>query len=482
MGKNKDRSKLLSKCIRWGFLVAAFVLGCWAYWPALGTLEELQNHWDVAYHAMDLMTGAKPLMKPVDGFMGVARFLCPALAGAFLVSCFSSFLLGVAAWLRSWLPNAVAAHGENRLIQSLPPSFIRAGKHFLGWAKPHIVLMDSDEETIAFFKKHEKRLTRTPENTYIGLQEMSAFLMKSPPHVWYFNIYEEIARDYWKNHSLLPEVQEKSGCQIVILDYERSGLGYRMLKYGLMNNLFRKGQAITYHVFCKSQDAGNGFEKLDLTHGMEDRLVWHTEPWSQKLEVLEGADRILLCGGVCPGTLNQLLLACTGQAIHYYDPEGATYPQGYAYPKLAAFGCTSQVLTRDAILKKALYREAIHRNYRYEMKFGSQPQGKPEETVKMELWRALDGFAKNSNVATADYYDIYPVQPDISPAEKWRRAELEHIRWCRFHYLHGWQQGQPENGQRKDKEKRIHKALVPWDQLSREDQEKDLQQVELDLE
>ncbi len=482
MGKNKDRSKILEKCIRWGFLIASFVLGCIAYGPSLGKMEELKGIGDEIYHAIDLMTGAKPLMKPVEGFMAVARFLCPALAGAFLVSCFSSFLIGVASWLRSLFPNAVAVHGDNELVRALPASFIRAGNHFLKHTKTHVILMDNDEETMDFYQKHEKRLSKFPEHTYIGLREMSASLMKCPPHVWYFNIYEEIARNYWKKHSLLERVQEKPACEVVILDYDRNGLGYHLLKYGLMNNIFRKDQAITYHVFCKSQDVENGFEKLDLSCGPKDQVQWHTEPWTQKLDILDRADRILLCGTVHLHTLNQLLLTCTQQEIHYYDPDGMAYPKGYAYPHLASFGCTWDVLNKDAVLKQELHREAIHRNYRYAIKFGGKAQSKPTDQLKMELWRSLDGFAKNSNVAVADYYDIYPVQAGISQEEKWQRAELEHIRWCRFHYLSGWQYGQLEDGKQKDPVKRIHQALVPWKDLSLEDQKKDLQQVELDLE
>ena len=58
-------------------------------------------------------------------------------------------------------------------------------------------------------------------------------------------------------------------------------------------------------------------------------------------------------------------------------------------------------------------------------------------------------------------------------------AQLEHIRWCRYHYLNNWQQGMPKNGKHKDKKRRIHKDLVPYEELSEADREKDREKVSL---
>ena len=52
-------------------------------------------------------------------------------------------------------------------------------------------------------------------------------------------------------------------------------------------------------------------------------------------------------------------------------------------------------------------------------------------------------------------------------------AELEHIRWCRYHYLNNWHYGIPENGKTKDLEKRIHCDLVPYSDLNEEAKERD---------
>ena len=48
------------------------------------------------------------------------------------------------------------------------------------------------------------------------------------------------------------------------------------------------------------------------------------------------------------------------------------------------------------------------------------------------------------------------------------------MRWCRFHYLNYWKPGVPDNGDRKDLQKRIHKDLCPYRELDEEEKEKDL--------
>ena len=57
-------------------------------------------------------------------------------------------------------------------------------------------------------------------------------------------------------------------------------------------------------------------------------------------------------------------------------------------------------------------------------------------------------------------------------------ANLEHIRWCRYHYINNWQYGQPENG-RKNKAKRIHADLVPYESLTEAEKDKDRENIRI---
>ena len=60
----------------------------------------------------------------------------------------------------------------------------------------------------------------------------------------------------------------------------------------------------------------------------------------------------------------------------------------------------------------------------------------------------------------------------LSPEQMELLAELEHIRWCRYHQFHNWRMGIPKNGARKDATLRIHKDLIPYDELTEEEKEK----------
>ena len=58
-------------------------------------------------------------------------------------------------------------------------------------------------------------------------------------------------------------------------------------------------------------------------------------------------------------------------------------------------------------------------------------------------------------------------------------AEIEHIRWCRYHYLNNWSYGMPDNGKTKDAQRRIHSSLRPYPVLPPQEQEKDRENVRL---
>ncbi len=509
MNKGIKDNKKLARIIKVAAIVFGFVLGFLAYLPFKGKVDDIQTLSDVIYHTIDLMTGAKPVTGANSGLINWARFVCPTATLIFALTFFSNWLNKVAMICRSFVrdfsiwgkqifKDSVAIYGSNDLVKAAAEGthFIQAGDYFLKHAKKHIILMDNDEESLQFFKKHEAELSR--DIIHIGLQQMSTFLMKGMPNVAYFNVYEEVARRYWKEHSILTAMEADNKYDMVILGYRRDNLGYQLLKYGLLNNIFRKDQNITYHIFCEPGEERRGFESFyRALNGTEpgseknfellnDNIIWHTEPWQDRLELIRSVNRVILCRAVHPYILNQLLPLCVEQQIHCYNPDDAFYPENYGHNYITAFGCTKNVLNGNAILKSELYRDAMERHFQYTEKYGSDKE-KAElsaatkdgflEEHKLKLWNNLTGFLKNSNCFVADYYTMYPVRSGLTDTEIEERAELEHIRWCRFHFLCGWKYGEPINGERRDKEKRIHRALISWDELPEKEKEKDRQQV-----
>ena len=47
-------------------------------------------------------------------------------------------------------------------------------------------------------------------------------------------------------------------------------------------------------------------------------------------------------------------------------------------------------------------------------------------------------------------------------------TEVEHIRWNAFHFVNGW-----EYAEKRDDSRKQHNCLLPFEQLTREEQDKD---------
>lgn len=79
--------------------------------------------------------------------------------------------------------------------------------------------------------------------------------------------------------------------------------------------------------------------------------------------------------------------------------------------------------------------------------------------LSQKVWDDLPGFSKTFNISRSDYWNVLKLllgKGDHSEERLEELAELEHIRWCRIHFLHFWKYGIPESGDAKDSKKRIH--------------------------
>lgn len=414
------------------------------------------------------------------------RILCPLALSAYILSLLTS----VVDWLKdagkSLLPNSVCVYGTNEIARLVAKKnrFIEAGTSFHRFARKHVILMDSDEESLAFYRKHAHRVFRkrnSQDNVYIGLWDISASVTWEEDKVSYFNVQDETARNYWMKNSLHKDQPRDSVHRIVLLNYRADGLGYYLLKHGVLNNVFSDARRVCYDVFCVGEEMYTGFESVQLFN--DDTLTWHRTPWHQHPELIRSADRILVAEDITPQLLNRLQILCTHQTVAYYSPEALDYPQTYqsATLNVCAFGLIEDVLNRESIMKSS--PKWIH--YRYACEHGS-PQEREriaqaqkngtEAKLAEELWGSLDRFSKNSNTAQADYHNYHSTSSRAyASSSKTARARAEHIRWCRFHFLNGWRYGDPGDGKRKDLQRRIHRDLVPWEELPQEEQEKNLQ-------
>lgn len=94
-----------------------------------------------------------------------------------------------------------------------------------------------------------------------------------------------------------------------------------------------------------------------------------------------------------------------------------------------------------------------------------------DNTPKIEPWLKMTNFTRDSNLFSAFYWSMMfdenvqiPEQmPNPIPTSREDNffAELEHIRWFRFHQMNNWVLDEEKN-----KAKRTHPCLIDFEDLS----------------
>ena len=169
------------------------------------------------------------------------------------------------------------------------------------------------------------------------------------------------------------------------------------------------------------------------------------------------------------------------QNFLFYNPDGIGLADVYIGENLFSFGEMSRMITEENIKTDRLYRLAKKVNYEYTVQYdetGLHSWTRPDVEAKMEeAWEKLDGFKKGSNVACADYHEIrllvmevLGINKDaISAEQEELLAEMEHIRWSRYHYVNHWHYA----AETRNDDKRLHPMLIPYAELSGAEKKKD---------
>lgn len=288
---------------------------------------------------------------------------------------------------------------------------------------------------------------------------------------------ETAARLFWKQNCLYPAAEQNPRLKIVFVGFD--ALGEQLLHYGLLNNIFRPDQQLEYHIFGDGRRFSAAHTQLNQ---LEDSVFFHAEPWYGCLPLLEEAQiAVVLEQQDQLSLLRDLLLACRRPLFHVFSASEAVRllePQS----RLALFDWHNQALQLE-------YISLFDRAQRVNLRYANLHRGTAEtQENKIAEWNKLDDFTRYSNVSAADYHEIrlqmleilgLPRQLESWPPETAELfAQLEHIRWQRYHYLHNWQYGQPEHGG-KNPAQRIHANLVPYSQLSEADKQKDRDNIQL---
>lgn len=415
----------------------------------------------------------------------IAKWLAPfVLASGLLMA-----LQGI--WQRikeSWIElhkGATAIYCDNeygKLLVGNVKNAILEKKETVRDVDEHILFFSDDIKNLNFYQQNEEFFRG--KKVYVRLNEMDSFLLR-PNTIHYFYINEIIARMYWREHHLLSYFNgKKDTVKIAIVGFGE--LGKNMLNYGLLNNIYDLSQQIEYHIWGDSSLYEHSMEDMNLMNG--DRIIYHGENWKEHIQQFREMDRIIITDEVQMELLQTFLYICNDAEIHYYNPGDALLEKIYNKDHLVSYGRYTDIFTENNIKSDELYRVAKELNYKYACLYGSVSGEADKKAEEMkEQWELLDGFTKGSNIASADYHEIRKLllmkaKKEGTELSMEQLGQMEHIRWCRFHYLNHWTYGVPENGKNKDAVHKIHVCLLPFEKLTKEDQKKDYEAVEVLLE
>lgn len=349
-------------------------------------------------------------------------------------------------------PDSCSVYGSGPDAQAFLKTLGKAGIHG-NMRHPrktgyHAVLMDNDRETLEFYKENLRQIT---EGRIALALESTEDFMPPQDNVHAISLSEVTSTLFWGSYPA------KSDEKIAFIG--KDPLLCNLLRQGLCLNLFSPAQSIGYHIWGAEKTTGllPGIDALTM-----DKVVFHQRPWQEEETLLAGMGRIVLCDTEekNDAAMGELLKMRHCPVIYLY--RNSASEQAYSHQKNAIiFGAREDTLRREIVLEEALLREAKALNDHYRKQYGGEP------------WQRLAPFKRMSNISSAGYFPVIRrlFKAGI-PIET--LSELEHIRWNRFHYLHGWNYA-PE----RDNERKLHNCLIPYSQLSEEEKQKDRNNVML---
>ena len=424
---------------------------------------------------------------PANFLVELARWTAPLATASGVFLAFSTVRRRLHNLLRYRRGNSVAVYGPDArrapLLAELGRRGIDGGEDLAGRfvRAQRYILLGEEQENFSFYTGHAPRLTGS--EVWLQCSSLPA-QSTAPAGLHLFCPEETAARLYWKEQSLYP-LWRARGPKLRVAFVGFGRLGEELLSAGLQNNVFSPEQCIEYHIFGED----NGFAAVHTELGeIGDPVLFRPEPWQQSLPLLEQADLVLVLEQENqPALVGALLLALRNQTrqlvVFAADPALLGLLDGQQ--RLSLFDWRRKAQGLDAILGDELLLRAKRINLRYAYLYKEVTE---ENDKNMEeRWQALDAFTRYSNISAADYHDVRLAMlaergetPNALSARSLEElAVLEHIRWCRYHWLNNWRYGRPANGKAKDAVNRIHADLVPYEQLPEDEKDKDRSNIRL---
>lgn len=417
---------------------------------------------------------------PPNLWIEAARWMAPLATASGVILVAGAFRRAAANWMRYLRGDSVAVYGapEERAVflEQLGRRGVDSGDKFV--VARRYILAGDEEENFRFYQTYQEELKDRDvclKCRSIPPQSAAGTRLKL------FCPEENAARLFWKQREMyaLSKAQGHH-MKIVMLGFGR--LGEELLTRGLQDNLFDPGQSLEYHIFGD----GEGFRAVHTSlDNINDPVVFHTEPWYACPELMEEAALVLVLPQPDQLALTQALLRRSRrETVDVFAAESFPVELLEERNRLSLFFWEREACRLELVFGDTLLERAKRINLRYSHIYSGVAETEEE---KERQWSALDGFTRYSNISAADYHEIrlemlaamgVPAGGEtLEPELLELLAELEHIRWCRYHLLNNWRYGQPEGGGRKDAAKRIHADLIPYEKLEDEEKEKDRENI-----
>lgn len=336
------------------------------------------------------------------------------------------------------------------------------------------ILLGSEEENLAFFNKHRAEIS--DKDVYAKCDVLSANV------VAYHNLHlfcaEELAAAaFWKKHCIY-KLSKEHGHKLKIAFIGFNKLGREVLLSAVQNNIFDPNQQIDYHIFGNAQGFCNIYHELKSQ--ISDNIIFQYKQWHEQIDFLNTFDMVVVLQQPKQAQLlRDILLATKCKNIYVFD--AADYGTDILENdnRLISFKWKNFVYDIDRIFDKNLFEKAKMLNLKYANLYSGVAIN--NENRESE-WKKLSTFLRYSNISAADHNDIQRIilteenqglTPDTMSADWFERlSELEHIRWCRYHWINNWVYGETADG-KKDSKNHIHPDLIPYDQLIDSEKQKD---------
>ena len=334
-------------------------------------------------------------------------------------------------------------------------------------------MFSEDEKNLRFYEENQSKLEN--KNVFIKSEVIDSFNTRSN-NIRFFNVNEIVAGKYWKDRNLIGFYDDDNNIKIKIAIIGFNQLGQKILTGGILNNIYSLNQRIEYHVWGNSTLYKNIHSDLQLMNS--DTVIYHSGSWEDDINLISEMERIIVTEPDIEliSSLKELALH---KEIDCYDPDRKILN---ICSDIYTFGQYKEILTEENVKTDNLYALAKELNDKYKSLYGGVE------------WNELDSFTKGSNIAAAAYHSIRLLIMKKNIAESMdaeteetepvfsiesindEMAEMEHIRWCRYHYLNHWKYAQIK---KKDVENKLHQCLIPFAELSDIDKKKDKETIEV---